>query len=87
MSKLGGPWGIAILGGVVVIAATLLGIFIPRMLEGKAPEVTNILPSIEIEAGKSIDVQGKNLDLVAEVWLSRGDFVSRPQFPFKTPVT
>ena len=80
MSKIGGPWGIAILSAVVVIVATLLTIFIPRLLQDRVPQVTNILPSIEIEAGKSIDIQGKNFDLVAEIWLSRGDFLSRPKF-------
>ena len=58
---------------IVPITAALLIIFIPRLFtEERRPQVSNILPSLEVTAGKSLDVQGRNFDLVSAVLLSRG---------------
>jgi hypothetical protein len=69
---------IVVPSAAVIIAAVLAAV-IPLLLirgGGRTPEVGNVTSLEIVAAGQQLDILGKNLDLVSEVWLSKGPNVS-----------
>ena len=69
------PLWLQVMSGLAALLGAVIGVWVTFVVDERVPEVTNIVPT-ETAPGGQVNILGKNLELVEEVFLSRGD--SRP---------